>query len=174
MIRVSKVAFMDMGHVTTLEIATQEFPILIDELKPYWTDETKRIYRAEIGKRTVGYVILTLDIFKRVATIDNIGVLPEFRKVGVGRRLVQEVVLAARVEGIEKIQMLVASYLIEDKEDPWNIEHWLWRMEFKASGVKTDNVFRYGKWYDDYIFERQVDNEREASRSLTAENSSPT
>ena len=88
---------------------------MIDDLKSYWTDESKRVYRAEIGKRTVGYVILTFHISKSVVTIDNIGVLPEFRKNGVGRRLMQEVVKVVRVEGIKKIQMLVASYLIEDK-----------------------------------------------------------
>lgn len=173
MIRISKVTFADMGHISTLEIATQEFPILIDELKPYWSEEIKRVYRAEIGDRTVGYVLLTLDVFKSVVMIDNIGVLPDFRKVGVGRRLIQESELVARIEGATKLRMLVASYLIEDKKDPWNIEHWLWRMEFMAVSVKNRNVHRYGKWHDDYIFERQVNDEKEASCSLATENSLP-
>lgn len=143
-----------MGHVTTLEVATQEFPLLIDDLKKYFVDDKRAAYAAHIGNKTVGYVLVTFD--KAVMIVNSVGVHPEFRRVGVGSRLIRELGFIAQVEAIKTLRMLVASYLIEDKEDPWNIEQWLWRTEFKTGKIKHETLYRYGKWHDEYIFEKET------------------
>jgi ribosomal protein S18 acetylase RimI-like enzyme len=142
MIKVSKVGIRDMGHVTTLEVAIQEFPLLIDELKTYFVDDNKAAYAAHIGSKTVGYVLVTLN--KDVMTINSVGVHPKFRRAGIGSRLIRELGFVAQVEVevVKTIRMFVASYLIEDKEDPWNIEQWLWRTEFKTRKIKHETLYR--------------------------------
>lgn len=155
MIRVEKCLFKDMGHLTNMEIATQEFALTQDEVKPYVMDKGKDAWLAKVGTRVVGYVLATLDEKDNVVILDSIGVHPNFRKVGVGKRLVEHLSLQAHAAGHSKVITFVADYLIEDKDDPWNIEHWLWRMGFKAAGVMHNECFRYGRYCDLYIFERQ-------------------
>ena len=152
MIRVEQCLFKDMGHLTNMEIATQEFPYMQDEVKPYVMDKVKDAFIAKVGARVVGYILVTYE--KDIALVDSIGVHPNFRKVGVSRKLFAHLWAKAYSNGISTIQILVADYLIEDKEDPWNLEEWLWKLGFKAVGVKSAEWYRYGRHTDVYIFER--------------------
>lgn len=153
MIQVEKCLLKDLGHITQMEINTQEFPLLIDDIKPYTLEKGKEAYLAKASKRIVGYALIEFDKFKGVAFIDSIGVHPNFRKVGVGARLAKYIRTQAYAEDMVKVQMLVPSYVVDDKEDPWNILGWLRKIGFRAVGVQ-EGCFRYGRLYDWYIFER--------------------
>jgi len=52
------------------------------------------------------------------------------------------------------VAMFIPCYLVEDKEDPWCVEEWLWKLNFKAVGTVRDGVRRYNKDFDLHIFER--------------------
>ena len=143
-----------MGYVSGLEVSTQEFPLQLDEIKTYYLENTKFVLLATIGKKLVGYVLLSFDRKEGAAYIDRIGVHQDYRRKGVATVLAVRADEFARKEKIRKLRMLVPSYQIEDHEDPWNIEHWLWRVNFKAVGVSEEPCERYGQEYDYYIFER--------------------
>jgi len=154
MIRVYKGMLRDMPHVTNLDVQTQEFALDAEEVKQWFIQIGKAVYLAQLGKREVGFALMTYDKEKGTAFIDRVGTHPSFRQAGVGRRLVERVVLEATTESAKKVQMIVPNYAIDDKEDPWNIEQWLWKLGFKAVGVLTDHFHRYGRDYDGYVFER--------------------
>lgn len=153
MIRIDRALFKDMGHITASEVATQEFPLTVDEIKTYVMDKGKEAYLATVTGRAVGHALVTYDKDKGFVTVDSIGVNPKFRRAGVGSRLLAKICIEANAEEFDRVRILVPSYAVEDKDDPWNVEHWLWRNSFKAIGSEP-GCFRYGREYDWYVFER--------------------
>ena len=154
MIEVRKAQIRDMPHVVRLDNQTQEFASDVDNAKQWFTKEGVAPYLARLGGREVGFAVAWFDKPKNMAVIDRIGTHPKFRRVGVGRKIVERVVLEATTENIDEILMIVPSYIIDDKEDPWNIEQWLWKLGFKAMRVISDHFHRYNRNYDGYTFKR--------------------
>jgi GNAT superfamily N-acetyltransferase len=143
-----------MGHVTELDWRTQEFAHDTSEMKAYFLTADRCAYLAQVASRKIGFALVYFDKFNDVVSLDTIGVHREFRKNGVGRKLVDRIGLEAHTEGFRTIQMLVPTYLIEDKEDPWNIEQAVWKWNFKSVGEDKESCARYGRLWDQYIFER--------------------
>ena len=156
MIEISKAMIRDVGHVTTLEVWTQEFARTSDKIKACFTESESEVYLAQIGRRHVGYATANFDRQDGAVTVTAIGVHREFRKNGVARKVLDRIELEAKSLNIDTVRMLVPSYLIEDQDDPWNIEQWLWKVSFVAKGAEG-GCYRYGHEYDYYIFERQHD-----------------
>ncbi len=144
----------DMPHVVRLDTQTQEFALDVDEAKAWFTTEDRTPYIAKLSGREVGFALAMLYESKDTVLIDRVGTHPSFRRLGVGRRLVEHVVLEATTKNIGKVQMIVPSYIIDDMQDPWNIEQWLWKIGFKAKESVTDHFHRYNRDYDGYIFQR--------------------
>lgn len=155
MIRVERCLYKDASYVTNSEVKTQEFPLTLDEITPYIQDKGKEAYLAKVGNRAVGHAIVIFEKEETVCRLVSIGVDTKFRRVGVARKIIKKIIVDADVEGCSSVSILVPSYQIDDKEDPWNIEHWLWRMEFKAVGTRGV-CRRYCKDYDWYVFERKI------------------
>jgi GNAT superfamily N-acetyltransferase len=154
MIEVTEAQIRDMPHVVRLDNQTQEFALEVDEAKEWFTAKGKTPYLARLSGREVGFALVIFNKDKSAATIERIGTHPKFRQVGIGRRIVERVAMTAVMDKVDKVQMIVPSYVIDDKEDPWNIEQWLWKLSFKATGSVTDYFHRYNKDYDGYIFQR--------------------
>ena len=156
MIEVSLAQIRDMPHVVRLDNQTQEFALDVDEAKKWFTDKTRTPYIARLGGREVGFA-LARAVKSEAYTIARIGVHPMFRRVGVGRKIVERVVLEATTNDVSKVVTVVPSYVIDDMQDPWNIEQWLWKLGFKATKVIPDHFHRYNQDYDGYIFQRMRD-----------------
>jgi GNAT superfamily N-acetyltransferase len=157
MIRVETVQARNMGSVTSLELHTQEYPKSIEEMKEYCLSvvgSEKQAYLAYISTEAVGHALVVYDKKTQDCMIESIGVHLSFRKAGVGRAIVDKITEDANKRNYG-IKIRVASYAVDDLQDPWCIEHWLWKLGFKAIGVGGE-CFRYGKTYDYYIFERLV------------------
>jgi ribosomal protein S18 acetylase RimI-like enzyme len=154
MIKAYKGQFCDMPHITRLDIQTQEFALDVDGVKQYFTVTNKASYVAQLGGREVGFALVTCNESKGTVFIDRIGAHPSFRRVGVGRKIVERIATEAATKKIDKIQTIVPSYVVDDMEDPWNIEQWLWKLGFKAVKTISDHFHRYNRDYDGYIFER--------------------
>jgi GNAT superfamily N-acetyltransferase len=143
--------FRDMGAVTSLNFQTMEFPLEVEEIKSYLLeDEVKSVLLAKVSTKHIAFACVSIDRLAGVTVIDAIGTHPQFRKNGVATLLVNKADLL--VKG-NKTRILVPSYQIEDKEDPWNIEQWLWKAGFKAN-VTVPGCHRYNRDYDYYVFER--------------------
>lgn len=155
MIRIERAIYKDIGHLTNGEIATQEYPLTLDEIKPFCMEKGQDAYLALLSGRAVGYALAVYDKSNDFAELRSIGVLPKFRQVGIGGRLVSKICMEANADGFAKVRAYVPSYAIEDKDDPWNVEQWFWRNEFKAVGTKP-GCYRYGHEFDWYIMERQT------------------
>ena len=156
MIEVREAQIRDMPHVVRLDNQTQEFALDVDEAKQWFTDKTRTPYIARLSGREVGFALIRV-IKSEAYSIARIGVHPMFRRVGVGRKIVEHVVLEATTNDVSKVVTVVPSYVVDDKEDPWNIEHWLWKVGFKATGSASGHFHRYNQYYDGYIFQRMRD-----------------
>jgi GNAT superfamily N-acetyltransferase len=160
MIEVCKAMIRDMPHIVRLDTQTQEFALDVDEAKKWFTKEGKSPYLARLGGREVGFALAAFigsngfKGFQHTVLIDRIGVHPMFRRTGVGRKIIERITLEALTEDISKVQMIVPSYVVDDKEDPWNIEQWLWKLGFKAVGTISDHFHLYNRDYDGYTFQR--------------------
>ena len=155
MIQVELAQARNMSDIVTLELWTQEYPKLSEEIKEYCLTVKggeKQAYTARIATKIIGYVLTAIDKETSRCVIESIGVHQEFRKTGVGRALVDKVDKEASKRG-QSLNIKVASYTVTDLEDPWCIEFWLWKLGFKASGCDGE-CFRYGQTYDMYLFER--------------------
>jgi N-acetylglutamate synthase-like GNAT family acetyltransferase len=152
MIEVRKAQIRDMPHVVRLDNQTQEFALCVEEAKKWFTTTGEVAYVARLGNREVGFALAASK--KSRTLIDRVGVHPKFRQVGIGRKIIERITLEAATENIGKVNVIVPSYVIDDKEDPWNIEQWLWKVGFKATGVITGHFHRYNQDYDGYAFER--------------------
>ena len=153
MIEVCEAQIRDMPHIVRLDVQTQEFALDVDEVKKWFTEDGKSSYIARLSGREVGFA-LARAIKSEAYTITRIGVHPKFRRVGIGRKIVERVVLEATTNDVSKVVTVVPSYVIDDMQDPWNIEQWLWKLGFKATRVIPDHFHRYSQHYDGYIFQR--------------------
>ena len=154
MIRVSNAMMRDIGLVTRMELYTQEYPLLVTAIKSYFTDDTKKVFLAEISNKAVGYLLMSFDKDSPVTFIDSIGVRQKFRTHGVGRKLVEHACVFSNNVAVGDVRMRIPSYQVDDMGDSYNIDQWLWKVGFKAVGVEHGACFRYGVDYDYYIFER--------------------
>jgi GNAT superfamily N-acetyltransferase len=143
-----------MPHVVRLDTQTQEFALDVDEAKSWFLTSGKVPLLATLSNREVGFALIMFNIDKSILTIERVGVHPKFRRVGIGRKIVERAALEAHTEGDGKVQMIVPSYIVDDQQDPWNIEQWLWKVGFKATGVASEHFHRYNQYYDGYIFQR--------------------
>jgi len=156
MIEVFKAEFRFMGSLNSLNVKTQEFAFTFDEVRDYFDAPNKEAYIAKVGNRHIGFALVTFDKVGQVVIIDALGVHPDFRRTQVATNIVRRLVLEAHTEGgYECIRISVPCYLIEDKEDPWNIEQWLWKCSFKVNG-ESHICRRYNRDYAVYRFDRKL------------------
>ena len=153
MIEVCKAQIRDMPHIVRLDTQTQEFALDVDEAKKWSTVEGKAPYIARLGGREVGFALAEINK-SGTCIIDRVGTHPKFRRVGIGRKIVERVVLESVTENANKVITIVPSYIVDDMKDPWNIEQWLWKLGFKATGTSPDHFRRYNRDYDGYVFQR--------------------
>jgi len=162
MIQTFKAQFRDMPYVTLLEAQTQEFSIGAEGVKAVFMGTTSAAYLAKVAKKHIGYAIVKFDQFegegKGAGTIwlNSIGTHREFLKLDVSRKLVDKVALEAHNHAsyFPSMKIVLPSYVIEDKDDPWNVEEWLWKLGFKAVGTKPDAISRYNQLFEAYTFEK--------------------
>jgi ribosomal protein S18 acetylase RimI-like enzyme len=166
MIKIRQGLEMDLGMVTLMETRAKEFPLSLPGVRKFIEEDYKEILIAFIGHRAVGYALIETNKIAGVLEIKSIGVLPEFQRKGVGATLICDLRSLAVVDLINTLRIKVPSYTVEDQDDPWNVEHWLWKMEFKAVGLEP-GCFRYGNEYDWYIFERELGKQNSQRRAAT-------
>jgi [ribosomal protein S18]-alanine N-acetyltransferase len=93
----------DIEQVIAIERASFQFPwstrFFLEELQV----ECARSILAEVDGRIVGYVLFWF--LPEELDIHNIAVHPDFRRHGVGRLLLQQVVAAARLQGLIRVTL---------------------------------------------------------------------
>lgn len=160
MIRIEKALMKDLGQLANMEVTTQEFSLTLDGIKPYIDDIDKGAYIAKLSNRVVGHMLLQfhdskyhVEEFRNEVQIVSIGVDINFRRVNISRKLIERAKAECRSSGINSLRIYVPHYLIDDKEDPWNVGTWMWKCGFKVVRVIDRCCFRYNTLYDLYVFE---------------------
>jgi N-acetylglutamate synthase-like GNAT family acetyltransferase len=154
MITITKSMARDVSILSTLSIKCHEYPHSLDIFKILIDDDKTGIYIAKISGRAVGYVsILYEDTF---VEIDRLGVVPDFRNLGISKKLFNTVKEQAEKLNKKYIYITVPCYKVDDMEDPWNIKGWLEKCGFEAIEVVEQAYRRYGRDYDGYVFRQEI------------------
>lgn len=159
MIKVEQAMMRDSGQIYMIEVKAQEFPYPTDVIHKYMMTSGKAAFIARIGDRGVGAALVTHSKEDNAVIIDHLSVHPLYRGVSVSKRLIEKLVdyaLEISEDGLIVLRIVVPAYLIEDKEDPYNIENWLCKREFKAVKLLPNEIRRYNRDYDAYVFERAI------------------
>lgn len=151
----------DLGVLIDLEIKCQQYPRDIISIKPFVEDPKRVALIAKLGSRDIGYALCSKQEVPAGdhafdAMCCSVGVHPNFRNLGVSKKLMSEVSKRALTQKCHSILMLVPSYQIDDPTDPDYIGWWFESMELKAARVLNEYYFHYGKLYDAYVFEAVV------------------
>ena len=170
MIKVEATGIKDLASIHRMEVLGQEFPFDSGLISTYLMGEGRKFaYVATISSRPVGSILghADRDDPNDVGiVIDHLTVHPLFRNNGVSRKLLKRLNDDSRKIDIAKdgahlkvraMRLLVPSYLVDDKDDPLNIENWLWKMGFKAISSGDHGCFRYCKNWESYVFEKLID-----------------
>ena len=80
-----------------------------------WPGEREGFWVAELGGQVVGGVTLR-DLGGGLARLGNLALQPEARGTGAGRRLVENVLEAARAAGYESVELFTFSALADARE----------------------------------------------------------
>lgn len=159
MIRVDRAMVRDVGRIYETEYKSQEFAFTTDEIQKYMLTPGKVAWVASIGDRTCGSLLASECLEDNAVVVDHVSVIPRFRALKVSMKMLDKAsdhALATLKSGLACLRINVPSYLVEDKEDPWNIESWLWKAQFKAMDLISNEIKRYNQNYDCYVFERSL------------------
>ena len=154
MIHFRKGILRDLSTLVHLELTAQEFPLSADQIKTFLETQNQSADIAVVASRAVGYTLSFDDKKADEVIVNSIGVLPEFRRVGVGTKLITNLANPQHGPPV-RLRIEVPSYTVEDLYDTYNLEHWLWKTGFKAVGTRP-GCWRYGKNYDWYKFVRNT------------------
>jgi len=154
MIKVEPGMMRDLGAFCSLEIKAQDYPLPQEALKCYIDDPERRSYLATIQGRKVG-VALT-QIHAEFTTIARVSVHPEFRNLGISKKLMFEIERTSWKSQHRFLRIYIPHYKIDDPYDPDHILWWLEANYFKAVACETRSYFRYGTRWDAYVFERAL------------------
>lgn len=151
----------DLGYLVDLEIKCQHYPRDLENLKKFVNEEERVAFLALIGQRVVGYTLClkqTITVKEEMfdTLLCSVGVHPDFRNLGVSKKLMNCVSQRAIAEKCHSILMMVPSYVIDDPHDPDYIGWWFEALEFKAVRCLDREYYHYGKSWDGYIFEALV------------------
>ena len=156
--RVELAMARDVGAMCNIDVQAQDYPHDLDVFNEYVTDATKAAYVAKIGIRTVAYLgcMRLVDAVSKCddsLLVTRLSVHPEFRRLGVSRKLMSEVWKRGLAIGAHNLVIMVPSYKIDDPTDPDYIGWWLAAMNMKIVGCIDRMYFRYGKYWDAYKYE---------------------
>jgi len=140
-----------VGTIRDLEVKAFQFPLDLECVKNNMEDNDHFVYIARVGKVNVGLASCSVDHDAQTLWL-TLGVLPNFRGIGVSRKLLSEASKRGMADKMHDMKIIVPSYRIEDKEDPDYIGGWLERFEFKIAGCESDYFWHYGKLWDGYVF----------------------
>jgi len=162
MIRAYSASFADMGAVTELDWRTQEFVLGSENIKQFFLTGTRGAFLAKLSTKHVGFACATFDQFVDdkpaggIVHINAIGTHREFRRHGIATKIIERIDVVSRNadEPFHRMQMLVPVYQVDDMQDPWNIEQWLWKVGFKA--IKSVPGCPHYGGCDYYLFQRSI------------------
>ena len=154
MVKVEPAMVRDLGTILQIEVQTQEYPLPQEAIQCYFDNPEHLAYVASVGNRKVGHSLVHVQ--SEYTVINRVSVHPNFRNIGVGKALMHRVEADAWKKKQRFLRMYLPSYKIDDKSDPDYMGWWMAQNHLKCVKCETDSYFRYGKWWDAYVFERMI------------------
>ena len=158
----------DISALQTLDLKSYHYPMPLDEWQQYVSESGKageaRIIIVEVFRKPVGYCMWTIDKLNNGAHLERIGVIPPFRRSGLGTLLVEACVKHVRDQYYGETRDVeirtIVPHIHCNIDDPDDVSAFLTSVDFSPTDNK--NIVHnwktmYGELVDGYIFARQVD-----------------
>jgi len=134
----------DFTYVTDIDVKCFDYPW--DEEK--WQTPSYSIGVATLRKTPIGMVVF--EIVGGMVVLHKLGVRPTFRKRGVSRQLLDEVVTASMYAGATYIETIIPESL------GLEMAGWLAKLGFRGMGIKPNQFLNFGQPEDGYIFRKDI------------------
>lgn len=151
----------DINKLQALDLKCYHYPMPLKMWQEYVNGSGKtgqaRVVICEVFTTSAGFAMWNIAEDQESAQLLRIGVLPKFRRNGLGRLLVKSCIHDASRAKCERINVIVPD-LHCDPGHPDDVSVFLGRVGFITTG-KVIHSWRtmYGGWVDGYEFERKID-----------------
>ncbi len=153
----------DMNKLQTLDLKCYPYPLPLSEwqekLKGSGKEDEARIVICEVFNTAAGFAMWTIDKEHDGSHLVRLGVVPKFRRNGIGTLLVDACVRDTRKYGCEFIRTIVP-HIHCCPGDSDDVSVFLTHSNFSPAtkhGVQHGYREMYGKRVDGYVFERKID-----------------
>lgn len=149
----------DINTLLALDIKSYNYPLSLDNwqvlVKGSGQKFEPRVVLVEVFRRPVGFAMWQQKD-EDIVVFLRLGILPQYRKKGLGRLLVTKCVEDSRLREVKKVQISIPE-LHCIPEDPDNVVGFLNRVGFQPTGEIVENYsVMYGESVDAYVFERSL------------------
>lgn len=149
----------DVNALSTLDLKTYHYPLELKKWKELAGQSGKptepKVVVVEIVRKPVGFA-LWQELDENVSRIIRLGVLHKCRFHGLGRLLIEKVVLHSQTAKKDRLRVVLPDIHCLPG-DPDDVSGFLSKVGFHTTGeVVTDHCRMYGEWREGYVFERNI------------------
>ena len=149
----------DANVLSMLDLKSYPYPFTLERWKELTRESGKKskpkVVVCEILRKPCAFALWNL-ADEDTARLIRLGVIPRFRRNGIGRILMNKVKHHCQIERVDKIQVIIPDIHCQPG-DPDDVSGFLSKTLFHTTGeVISDFRYMYGEWRDGYVFERNI------------------
>lgn len=150
----------DINVLEALDLKTYHYPLTLKQWQSHVQGSGKkgaaRLLLTSVNGLAVAFVMCSINNEKNQVSIDRLGVLPKYRRLGLGTMLVKESILHANREKCDSLITTVPHIHCRPGDDD-DVSEFLIAVGFAATSVLKNWATMYGSDVDGYVFERKID-----------------
>ena len=146
----------NMNVIHALDFKTHHFALEASQYKELLKQGTAVSTIASIEDKHVGFAIWSRGAKGKPAHFIRFGVLPEFRKRGIGRKMMQWVENDLREARKESVIAILSQSLCLGPEDPDDVSGFMSKVGFTWFEQLSEMFHEYNQVFDGYKFERKL------------------
>lgn len=150
----------DINVIHNLDFKSYHYPIDPSEYKQLVSRGTALSSIAVVGDKKVGFAIWERGARENAAYIIRLGVLPSYRRKGIGRKILGWVCADIRenkdIKLNSKLRVVLPQVICLGPEDPDDVSGFMKKVGFKWIDTMEDLFYHYGRNEDGLVFERQL------------------
>jgi GNAT superfamily N-acetyltransferase len=151
----------DINALKDLDLKTYQYPLELDQWQARINGSGKpdesMIVVTEVYRKPVAYAMWNIDKEHNGVHLERLGVLPKFRRNGLGSRLIQRCMQYGYDKFCEEVRIVIPSIYCCPGE-PDDVSAFMNANQFKPNGTIAHNMRKmYGESVDGYVFARPID-----------------
>lgn len=153
MVRIQQVGYRDIPKIYNIELRSYEYPLEAAGLQQILEIGGALPFIGTISGLGATWALGQYHREDAEVEIKRLATHPEYRMQGFARMIVGKIWDEAVKRQAKKLYFMVPEYQTLN-DDPDSVADFMWKMNFKATGIERDYFYRYGRDYDAIRFER--------------------